>query len=262
MSTTPVLELDDVGLTRGDTTILQRIRWRVSAGECWVVLGRNGSGKTSLMRVAALYEHPSRGRVTVLGEELGRTDVRALRQRIGFVSAAFVDLIRPALSAAEVVMCGRYAALEPWWHSYDESDRSRAEWLLEEMGVAERAGHPFGTLSSGERQRVLLARAQMTDPAILLADEPNAGLDLAGREELLGHLDRLATRGGGPALVLVTHHVEEIPTSATHVLALRRGALHAAGPVGDVLTAEMLSDCFEVPLRLGREDGRWWARSA
>jgi len=256
------LELHDVHFTRGPTTILRGIDWTVQPAECWIVLGRNGSGKTSLVRIAALYEHPSSGRASVLGETLGRTDVRELRRRIGFVSAAFSDLIRPGLTAAEVVMCGRYAALEPWWHTYDRSDRERAVGLLEEMGVVGRSDHPFGTLSSGERQRTLLARAQMNDPGLMLADEPHAGLDLGGREELLLHLDRLATRPGGPPLVLVTHHVEEIPTSATHVLALKDGRVLAHGPIDDVLTAPMASECFGLALRLGRDADRWWARAA
>jgi len=257
----PALQFDDVTLVHDTTTILSGIHWEVSTGQCWVVLGRNGSGKTSLLRVAALYDHPSSGRVSVLGETLGRTDVRRLRQRIGYVSAAFADLIRPGLAAIEVVMCGRYAALEPWWHAYDEADRARAGRLIEEMGVADRANHRFATLSSGERQRVLLARAQMAEPGVLLADEPNAGLDLGGREELLAQFDRLAAREDGPPLVLVTHHVEEIPAGATHVLALREGSVHAAGPIDEVLSAEMLSSCFDLPLRLRRDGGRWWARA-
>ena len=257
----PVLALDQVALTRGSTAILTEITWSVHPGECWVVVGPNGSGKTSLARVAALYDHPSSGAVTVLGERLGRTDVRRLRRRIGYVSAAFADLIRPGLSALEVVMCGRFAALEPWWNTYDDDDRARAAWLLEEMGVHGRGGHPFSTLSSGERQRTLLARAQMNDPGLLLADEPYAGLDLGGREELLAQLDRLLERPAGPPLVLVTHHVEEIPTRATHALALKAGRILAAGPIGDVLSATTLSECFELPIRLGRDGGRWWARA-
>lgn len=262
MSTVPPLRLSDVTLVRGTTTILDEISWSVGPGECWVVVGRNGSGKTSLVRIAALYDHPSTGEVAVLGELLGRTDVRELRRRIGFVSAAFADLIRPGLTAAEVVMCGRFAALEPWWHTYDAADRARATELLEAMGVRSRADHPFATLSSGERQRTLLARAQMNDPGLLLADEPHAGLDLGGREELLMQLDRLAGREMGPPLVLVTHHVEEIPTRATHLLALRDGRVLDAGPIAEVMSAELLSECFGLALRMGRDGGRWWARAA
>jgi iron complex transport system ATP-binding protein len=262
MTDVPVLRLAGVGVRRDATTLLEGVDWTVEAGQHWVVLGRNGSGKTTLVRVASLYDHPSTGTVEVLGERLGRTDVRVLRRRIGYVSAAFADLVRPTLSATDVVMTAKYAALEPWWHAYEDADRERAARLIEDMGVHGRADHPFGTLSSGERQRVLLARAQMTDPAVLLADEPNAGLDLGGREELLAQFDRMAARPGAPPLVLVTHHVEEIPTATTHVLALRDGRVLAQGPIDDVLDAELLSTCFGIALRVGRDGRRWWARAA
>jgi len=242
--------------------VLDGVSLEVPRGCIYGLLGRNGSGKTSLVRVAALYDHPSAGSVAVLGEQLGRTDVRGLRRRVGYVSAAFADLVRPGLSAREVVMTAKHAALEPWWHTYDDADRERAASLIEAMGVDGRADHPFGTLSSGERQRVLLARAQMTEPAVLLADEPNAGLDLGGREELVAQFDRLASSPDAPPLVLVTHHVEEIPTRTTHVLALRDGGVLAQGPIDDVLSAGLLSDCFGLALRLGRDGGRWWARAA
>jgi iron complex transport system ATP-binding protein len=257
----PVLRLAGLVVRRDGTTILDGVDWTVRPGEHWIVLGRNGSGKTTLARVAALYDHPSSGEVEVLGERLGRTDVRTLRRRIGFVSAAFADLIRPGLAASDVVMCARYAALEPWWHEYDDADRARARRLLDEVGVGARATHPFGTLSSGERQRVLLARAQMCEPGLLIADEPNAGLDLGGREELLAQFDRLAATDGAPPMVLVTHHVEEIPTRFTHVLALGGGRILASGPIAETLDAELLSACFGVDLEVGRSGGRWWARA-
>jgi iron complex transport system ATP-binding protein len=261
MSTPPVLRLDDVSFRRDTTEILSGISWSVQRGEHWVVLGRNGSGKTTLAQVASLYEHPSSGTVDVLGERLGRTDVRVLRRRIGFVSASFADRIRPALPAVDVVMTAKFAALEPWWHTYTAEDRARAGDLIASMGVVDRAEHPFGTLSSGERQRVLLARALMTEPSLLLVDEPSAGLDLGGREELVGHFDQMAADPDGPAIVLVTHHVEEIPTRFTHVLALLGGKVLAQGPIADTLNAELLSDCFAVQLEVGRSAGRWWARA-
>ena len=256
----PALAMVGVGFTRDGRDLLDGVDWRVEADQDWVVIGLNGSGKTSLIRIAALYEHPSRGTVDVLGERLGRTDVRVLRTRLSLVSAAMADLVRPNLSAAEVVMCGRFAALEPWWHTYTEADRDRARALLATQGVGAVADHPMGTLSSGERQRTLLARALMNEPGLVLLDEPTAGLDLRGREELVDRLGALAVDPDAAPLVLVTHHVEEIPPGFTHLLALRDGRVLAQGPVDEVLTAELLSDTFGLPLVLERRDGRFFAR--
>ncbi|HMU79972.1 MAG TPA: ATP-binding cassette domain-containing protein [Microthrixaceae bacterium] len=256
----PALAMVGVGFTRDGRDLLDGVDWRVEADQDWVVIGLNGSGKTSLIRIAALYEHPSRGTVDVLGERLGRTDVRVLRTRLSLVSAAMADLVRPNLSAAEVVMCGRFAALEPWWHTYTDADRDRARALLAAQGVGAVADHPMGTLSSGERQRTLLARALMNEPGLVLLDEPTAGLDLRGREELVDRLDALAVNPDAAPLVLVTHHVEEIPPGFTHLLALRDGRVLAQGPVDDVLTAELLSDTFGLRLVLERRDGRFFAR--
>lgn len=258
--TRPVLEMTGVGFTRDGRDLLDRVDWRVEADEAWVVLGRNGSGKTTLIRIAGLYEHPSRGTVRVLGEELGRTDVRKLRTRLSLVSSAMADLMRPNLSAAEVVMCGRHAALEPWWHTYTVADRDRAVELLEAQGVGRVADHPFSTLSSGERQRTLLARALMNRPGLVLLDEPTAGLDLRGREELVERLDVLAGDPQAAPLVLVTHHVEEIPSKFTHLLAVLDGQVLASGPIDDVFSADLLSATFGLPLTLERRDGRWSAR--
>ncbi len=255
--TSPVLQLTDVSFVRDGRRILDHVDWAVQPGQRWVVLGRNGSGKTTLVRIASLYEHPSSGTVDVLGERLGRTDVRTLRRRIGLVSPALADQLRPGISAEDVVVCALNAALEPWWHTYRDDDRTRARGRLDSLGVGALASHPFGTLSSGERQRVLLARQLMIDPGIVLLDEPTAGLDLGGREEFLDTLDALPL--DGPPLVLVTHHVEEIPPSFTHVLAVRAGRAIAAGPIDDTLDADLLSECFELPLRLERRDGRWAA---
>jgi iron complex transport system ATP-binding protein len=229
-----------------------------------VVLGPNGSGKTTLLRIASLYLHPSSGSVAVAGEVLGRTDVRQLRTRIGLASPAFGDLLRPELAAADVVMTGRYAALEPWWHTYDDGDRARAAELLDRFGVGAAAGRPVATLSSGERQRVLLARAFSGHPALVLLDEPTAGLDLGGREDLVARLGAAALDPTGPPTVLVTHHVEEIPVGTTHVLLLRGGRIAASGPIGDVLQADALSATFGVALDLERRGDRWsaWARTA
>jgi iron complex transport system ATP-binding protein len=259
----PALELVDVGLVRDGRAILDNVTWCVEFGERWIVLGPNGSGKTSLMRIASLYLHPTAGTVTVLGERLGRTDVRQLRRRIGVASAGFADLLRPGVFALDVVMTAKHAALEPWWHEYDDDDRRRARELLERSGIGYLADQSFGTLSSGERQRVLLARTLMTDPGLLLLDEPTAGLDVGGREQLVATLDALARDAATPPTVLVTHHVEEIPPHFTHALLLREGRVLASGALGDVLDGPTLSACFGIELVVTRDpDGRWSARLA
>jgi iron complex transport system ATP-binding protein len=257
------LELDRIVFQRGERRILDDLTLRVAAHEHWLVLGANGSGKTSLLRIAAMYEHPSSGTVRVLGDELGHTDVRRLRTRVGYASAALAAQFRPELVAADVVMTAKHAALEPWWHRYDDADRARARDCLARMGVATFAERPLATLSSGEQQRVFLARTLMTDPGVVLLDEPSARLDLAGREQLVGALGELAADPEGPPLVLVTHHVAEVPDGITHALLLREGRAVAQGPIDDALTAESLSECFGMALALERRaDGRLsaWAR--
>ncbi len=257
----PVLDLRDVSLVREARTILDHVDWTVHPGDRWVVLGRNGSGKTSLIRIASLYLHPSSGSVHVLGEELGRTDVRTLRTRIGLASPSLADRFRGELTPVEIVMTARYGALEPWWHTYDEADRARARALLDQLGCATVADQRFVLLSSGERQRVLLARTLMTAPELLLLDEPTAGLDLGGREELVATLSDLAVDPTTPPVVLVTHHVEEIPGGSTHVLLLAAGRVQAAGPIHETLTADALSSCFGLPLELEHTGRRWTARA-
>jgi iron complex transport system ATP-binding protein len=257
--TTAALELRGVRLVRDGQRLLDDVTWTVDPDQRWVVLGPNGSGKTTLLRIASLYLHPSAGSVTVDGATLGRADVRQLRTRIGLVSPAFGDLLRPALTATEVVMTARYAALEPWWHTYDDGDRARAVALLDRFGVGQAADRALATLSSGERQRVLLARAFAGRPALVLLDEPTAGLDLGGREDLVARLGAAALDPGSPPTVLVTHHVEEIPRGTTHVLLLRGGRITAQGPVDDVLDAASLSSTFGVPLQLERRGHRWSA---
>lgn len=258
-----VLALRGVRLVAASgAVLLEGIDWTVRRGERWVVLGRNGSGKTSLMRIASLYLHPSSGEVEVLGERLGRTDVRSLRARIGLASSALSAQLRPALTALDVVMTAKYAALEPWWHRYDDDDRARARALLGRVGAAALADRQVGTLSSGEQQRVFLARTLMTAPGLLLLDEPTAGLDLGGREELVAALASLAADGEQPPIVLVTHHVDEIPPGFSHAMLLRAGRIFAAGSLHDVITADHLSECFDLPLRLEEREGRFtaWAR--
>ena len=257
-----VLALRDVRLVRNGRTILLGTDWKVHRNERWIVLGRNGSGKTTLCRIASLYLHPSDGTVEVLGQALGQTDVRDLRARIGLASAALADMLRVNLPAIDVVMTAKYGALAPWWHRYDEGDRAKARGLLARFGCAHLADRTFGTLSSGERQRVQLARVLMADPALLVLDEPTAGLDLGGREELVTALAGLAGDSFAPATVLVTQHVDEIPSGFTHVLMLSEGRVLAAGPIDTTLTRDTLSACFQLRIQLERRDGRWlaWAR--
>ena len=255
----PALELGAVTLERDGRRILGGVSWQVYPGERWVVLGRNGSGKTSLVRIASLYLHPTSGTVRVLGHSLGRTDVRQLRRRIGVMSAAMADLMRPQLVATDVVMTARFAALEPWWHEYDDEDRRRARQLLERVGAGHVADQSFGTLSSGERQRVLLARTLMTDPGLLLFDEPMAALDLGAREELVTSLGELATDTATAPIVLVTHHLEEVPPGFTHALLLADGRVQAAGPLAETLTDATLSACFDVDVQLSRHGDRYRA---
>lgn len=260
---TATLRLTGVTVVRDDRAIVDRVDWEVRPGQRWVLLGANGSGKTTLVRIASLYLHPTAGEVEVLGERLGRTDVRELRRRIAVVSASFADLLRPGLTAHDAVVTGRYAALEPWWHTYTDDDHERADALLDQMGVGRVGPNTFGTLSSGERQRVQLARTLMGDPGLILLDEPMAGLDIGGREELVGALADLARQPSTPPVVLVTHHVDEIPPGFTDLLLLEQGRVAFGGPLAEGLTADRLSSAFDVPLTVERRPtttgDRWLA---
>jgi iron complex transport system ATP-binding protein len=257
---TPALRCSDITLDLDATRILDRVDWEVRPGEHWVVLGPNGAGKTTLLRIAALYQHPTSGTVDVLGERLGRTDVRTLRERIAFSSPALAARLEPSMTATEAVMTARYAALAPWWHQYTDADRARARSLLERFRCDAIGDHRFPTLSAGERQRVLLARTLMNDPGIVLFDEPTAGLDVGGREELVADLTAWARDAGRPPLVLVTHHLEEIPPGFTHALVLAHGRVTASGPIAETVTSEVLSAAFELDLRVDARDGRFTAR--
>ncbi|MCP5030012.1 MAG: ATP-binding cassette domain-containing protein [Actinomycetia bacterium] len=254
-----VLRLEGVSVIEGDAQVLTDIDWTIESGQHWVLLGLNGSGKSTLIRLASMYRHPSTGRVEVLGEELGRTDVRKLRTRIGLASAGLADLLRPQLSCLDVVMTAGNAALEPWWHQYGPDDAARAGDLLARVGCAHLAERRFGTLSSGERQRILLARALVPEPGLVLLDEPTAALDLAGREQLVATLDELALDPDMPPIVLVTHHVEEIPPAFGHAMLLTDGFCTGSGPINEVLTSESLSDCFGLAVTLEKRGDRWMA---
>ncbi len=242
-------------------TIIDRVDWEVGAADRWVVVGANGSGKTSLLRLAGAQVRPTSGTVDVLGRRLGRTDLRRLRERIGVASTAVTDQLRPGLSAHDAVVTAQHGALEPWWHEYSDADHARADELLGAMGCAGLRDRPFGTLSQGERQRVVVARALMPAPELLLLDEPAAGLDLPAREALVSRLAALARDPSAPPMVLVTHHVEEVPPGTTHALLLRRGRVVAAGPADEALTPGLLSDAFGITVHVARRDGRWTAWS-
>jgi iron complex transport system ATP-binding protein len=261
---TEVIRLEHVSVVRGGTPLLDDITWSVRAGERWALLGPNGSGKTTLLKVVGSSLWPTRGTVTILGRRLGQVDMRELRTRIAVVSASVGRTLRPELPALDVVLTGRHAALETWWHEYTDHDRDQARSLLDQAGFGGRgfAERPFGLLSEGERQQVLLARALMADPDLLLMDEPAAGLDLGARERLLAHLADLAADPAVPPLVLVTHHLEEIPPGVTHAALLRGAALVGSGPVAEVLTGEAVSAAFGVPVVVERRQARWTARSA
>ena len=241
--------------------VLNGIDWRVEAGERWIVLGPNGSGKTTLLQVAAARLWPTSGTVEVLGARLGEVDVRTLRPRVALVSGAVTRQLRADLPARDVVASGRYGALETWWNRYTAEDWERADALLARGGVGELGDRAFGVISEGERQQVLLARALMSDPELMLLDEPFAGLDLGARERLLLHLSSLAADSGSPPIVLVTHHCEEIPPGFTHSALVRRGAFVASGLLSEVMTSEHVSACFEVPVTVGCTDRRWWSRA-
>ena len=256
------LDCSHVSLDIDGTRILDDVSWSVRSGERWVVLGPNGAGKTALLRIAALYQHPTRGTVDVLGERLGRCDVRTLRERIAFSSPALAARLEPSMTAAQVVMTARYAALAPWWHQYTDEDDARARSLLDRFRCGAIADHKLPTLSAGERQRVLLARTLMTDPGLVLFDEPTAGLDVGGREELVNDLAQWARDGSRPPLVLVTHHLEEIPPAFTHALVMSGGRVAAVGALKDVVTSKILSAAFNLDLRVDEHDGRYTARLA
>jgi len=254
-----VLDLIGVTVTRDGNALIDAVTWRVTEGERWVVLGPNGAGKTTLLQVCAARLHPSKGTATVLGERLGATNVFDLRPRIGLSSAALADRLPPGERVRDVVLTAAYAVSGRWNEAYDQLDHGRSDDLLKVFGVAHLADRTFGTLSEGERKRVQLARSLMTDPELVLLDEPAAGLDLGGRETLVQDLSELAGDPRSPVMVLVTHHVEEIPPGFSHALLLRSGGVVAAGPIDEVLTDETLSDAFGVPLRVRHSEERWSA---
>lgn len=250
-----ILEVNHLRVARGHTTILHDVSWRVGRGEHWVILGANGSGKTSMLKALTGFLSPTAGEFTVLGQRYGASDWRELRLKIGVVTSAFAMSIPPSEIARDTVVSGKYAQLD-LWHAGTRADRAAAERLLRAGGLGALIKREWAYLSQGERQRVLIARALMARPKLLILDEPCAGLDPVAREKFLRYVDQLARRRGAPALVLVTHHVEEIMPAFTHALMLRSGRVLAAGPVRRVLTSANLSATFDAPLRLARSGAR------
>ncbi|MGA4508616.1 ABC transporter ATP-binding protein [Propionibacteriaceae bacterium G1746] len=256
-----VVDLAGVDVVKGGAKLLDNIDWSVEEGDRWVVIGPNGAGKTTLMQVLAAQLHPTRGVVGILDEVLGAVDVFELRPRIGVSSAALQERIPRGERVEDVVVSAGYAVIGRWREHYDAWDTDRATSLLQMMRIEHLRERTFGTLSEGERKRVQIARAMMTDPELLLLDEPAAGLDLTGREALVETLSEICLDPDAPATVLVTHHIEEIPEGITHALLLRRGQVVAAGPVDEVLNAQNLSTAFDMPLTVSHDDGRWTARA-
>jgi iron complex transport system ATP-binding protein len=260
--TEPVARLDRVRVVRAGAMLLRDVSWTMRAGERWVVLGANGAGKTTLLQIAAGTVRPDSGGVELLGEALADADLDDLLPRVGWASAALADRLPADERVLDVVLTASYAGVRRGAERYDAVDDARAHELLLQLGCRQLVERRFGTLSEGERKRVQLARALMTDPELLLLDEPAAGLDLGGREALLRTLTRLAADPTAPTVALVSHHVEEVPAGFTHALLLREGAVVAAGPMTDVMTSAHLSACFGLPLRVHRHGGRYTARAA
>jgi iron complex transport system ATP-binding protein len=255
-----LIDFSKVSLRRGGRVLVGPVTWQVELDERWVVIGPNGAGKTSLLRIAAAMEHPSSGTAYVLGHRLGRVDMSELRSRVGLSSSALSQRVPEGEVVRDLVVSAAYAVLGRWREKYEDIDYAQAIDMLESLGAEHLADRTYDTLSEGERKRVLIARSLMTDPELLLLDEPAAGLDLGGREELLARLADLAADPDAPALVLVTHHVEEIPEGFSHGLILSEGRTTAAGLLRDVLTSENLSKAFGQSIALEYIDGRYFAR--
>ncbi|MEJ0014622.1 MAG: ABC transporter ATP-binding protein [Actinomycetota bacterium] len=257
-----VLDLQDITVVRDGKTILGPLSWRVSSGERWVVLGPNGAGKSTLFALAGALIHPTSGAVSILDSQMGKVDVFELRPRIGITSSTVVEMIPDDEIVLNVVMTSAYAIMGRWNENYDLWDESRAISLLTILGVRELKDRTFGTLSEGEKKRTLIARALMPNPELLLLDEPAAGLDLGGREDLLKRFNALALDPQSPATIIVTHHVEEIPQGTTHCLLLSQGSVVALGLLEEVLTSAHLSTAYGISIELNQQGGRYFARAS
>jgi iron complex transport system ATP-binding protein len=257
-----VILFDRVSVIRSGNFLVRGLSWQVELDERWVILGPNGAGKTTVLNLASARLHPSRGTAWVLGERLGRTNVNELRTRVGLTTGSFTERVPPDERVLDVVVTAAWSVVGRWRESYDPQDEARARRLLDQMGMGALLDREFGTLSEGERKRTQIARALMTDPELMLLDEPTAGLDLGGREDLLARLTELAEDPDAPAMALVTHHVEEIPPGFTHAMLLREGNVVAAGLISETMTADNLSKTFGLPLVVERVGGRYTARAA
>ena len=256
-----VLRLSEVSVVRDGTSVVDSVDWTVDSEERWVVLGPNGAGKTTLLQIAAAQTHPSSGTAEVLGSDLGHADLFELRPRIGFASTAIARRIPPREKVVDVVLTAAYSVTGRWNEEYESVDVRRAHRVLDEWNLDHLSERSFGDLSDGEQKRVQIARSVMTDPELLLLDEPAASLDLGSREELLRMLSGYAQSEGAPAIVMVTHHVEEIPRGFTHALLMKDGAVTASGPLDEVVTAETLGATFGLELTITNDDGRYSARA-
>ncbi|RKQ94305.1 iron complex transport system ATP-binding protein [Mycolicibacterium mucogenicum 261Sha1.1M5] len=256
---TTVLSLTDASYIRNRRPILDSVNWQVDDSERWVILGPNGAGKTTILKLVTANDFPTTGTVDVLGHRLGKVDIFELRARLGFVSSATARRIPPNELVRDVVLTAAYSVEGRWNEEYDAIDVRQADRVLAEWDLLELADQPFGTLSDGERKRTLIARAVMTDPELLLLDEPSASLDLGARERLLQMLSGFAQSPYSPAMVMVTHHVEEIPPGFTHVMLVNGGTVQAAGPIAETLTAENLEATFGMPFALTESGGRYAA---
>jgi len=257
-----VLRLRGVGVRRGKSTLLRDIDWAVRSDESWVVIGPNGAGKTTLLQLAAAMLAPTEGSIEILGERIEDADATDLRTRIGFASSAVADQVPPAEKVIDLVLTAAYGILGRDVEACESLDLTRAVELLDALGCAHLIRRRFVTLSEGERKRVQIARSLMADPELLLLDEPAAGLDLGGREDLLRRVAGLVGDPRAPLMIFVTHHLEEVPQGFTHAMLLRKGAVLAAGPVQSVFTERHLSRCFGVPLLIEHRSARWSARAA
>lgn len=255
----PAVELTDVDVVRSGNKLLSGISWTIQAHERWVLFGPNGCGKTTLLQVVSSYLFPTRGKVTVLDVTLGESDVRQLRKRIGYVGPTPAHLVREGYDCLEIVVTGKHASfVDTRWHTYEQQDFDRADQLIESLGAGSFVHRTFDTMSEGEKKRILIARALMAKPELLLLDEPNAGLDLGARERLVRSLDQLGREAGIP-MVLVTHHVDDIPASFTHIIMLNAGKIVASGPIETTLTSDAVSETFGMPLVVSTENGRFRA---
>ena len=255
----PVVELSDVVVRIDGRRVLGPVSLRIEAGDRWVFVGPNGGGKTTLLSVAGARRQPSSGSARVLGLTFGRGDVRTLHADIGHTSHALTEMFPPSMHVIDVVLTGKRAALSSWFQDYDDDDRTRAHARVAAVGCGDLADRVFATCSQGERQRVLVARAMFGEPRMLVLDEPSAGLDLPARESLIDAIERASADDPQLAVLLATHHLEEVPPSASHSALLREGRLVAAGPIEEVLTPEHLRACFDLDVEVEHRHGRWVA---